>query len=153
MSSMTNSYDTIWNWFWHKRSGRLLFPGLRGGWRLAFDLPLFLLGAYAWYLYVESLPPNSRAFLLSMFVNPFGVIAILCVAAYRMGISYLREQLSEGLNPTPRPALFFPWNTLALCKKQRGRDAAVRILGRVRLVAILSFGIGILLENWKKFHS
>ncbi|HEY8671753.1 MAG TPA: hypothetical protein VIL63_12990 [Terriglobales bacterium] len=128
----------------------LLFRRVRGAGRLTFEVPVLLLGGYAWYLYVFSLPAIGRNWVLSMVSNPFGVVGILCIAAYEIGISYLRDQMPDEAGFLARLKLCVPGRVLALYRKQRGSDLAVKVLGRLRFAAFASFAIGMLISNWRQ---
>lgn len=84
---MRDTLTHFWGWYWRERTGALLFRHLRGARRLTFEVPVLLLGGYAWYLYLFSLPAIGRSWVLSMVSNPFGLVGILCIAAYEIGIN------------------------------------------------------------------
>ena len=137
----------VWSWFWHERSGVLLFPTIRGSAKLIFEVPLLVLGAYAWYLYLNSLPANGRNFVLSRFGNPFGVITILCISAYQCGIYYLRDRLPRDADFSSRLVLLVPGRVLTAYKEQHGTDLAVKVLRSLALAAFVSFSLAMFLTN------
>jgi hypothetical protein len=144
---MKDAITILWHWFWHERSGVLLFPRLRGYRRLAIDLPVVFTCVYVVYCCLSSFPAVERNFVFSTFGNPLCVIAILCIAAHQIGIGYLRDQLIPHLNSSSRLALLVPGRVLALYKQQHINDLAVKTLRRIRLVAFVSFSIGMLVAN------
>jgi hypothetical protein len=150
---MKNRIAHLWNWFWRQRSGVLLLPRVRGGGRLVLELPVLILGVYAWYLYLFSLPANGRNFFLAAFGNPFGAIAILGVLAYQLGISYLRDQLPPSVSFSAGVALLIPGRVLAIYKEQHGTDLAVKLLRAFGLAAFVSFSIGLFLANRGRIHT
>lgn len=125
----------------------LLFPAIRGSARLVFELPIQVLGVYAWYRYLYSLPPNGRNFVLSAFGNLFGAIAILCILAYQCEISYLRNRLPVGADFSSRLALLVPGRVLADYKAQHGNDLAVKVIRGLALAALVTFSLGLFLSN------
>jgi hypothetical protein len=147
---MKNAITILWNWYWRERSGVLLFTRLRGYRRLVLDLPVVFMCVYVLYSYLSSFPSAERNFVFSTFGNPVCVIAILCIAAHQIGIGYLRDQLTPDLNSSSKLALVVPGRVLALYKQERGNDLAVKALRRIRLVAFVSFSIGMLVANWDR---
>ena len=142
----------LWHWYWRERAGVLLFPRLRGYRRLVLDLPLLFTCVYVLYSYLSSFPSAERNFVFSTFGNPVCVIAILFIAAHQIGIGYLRDQLTPDLNSSSRLALVVPGRVLALYKKKRGNDLAVKALRRIRLVAFVLFSIGVFAANWNRIR-
>jgi hypothetical protein len=146
---MKDTSKHLWNWYWHERSSVLLFPGIRGAGRLAFEIPLMALGVYAWYLYLFSLPATGRNWFLPIFLSPFGIVGILCLVAHEIGINYLRDQLPRGGNLKARLALCIPGRVLVLYKARFGGDHSVEFVRTMRLAAFASFAIGMVVCNWK----
>ncbi len=144
---MRASIAHIWAWFWRERSGVLLFPRVRGGARLVFEVPLQILGAYAGYLYYYSFPANGQKFLRSSFGNPFAVVAILCIFAYQFGIGYLRDRLPRDADFSSRLVYLVPGRVLAAYRKLYGTDLAVKVLRGLGLVGFVSFSLGLFLWN------
>ncbi len=145
---MSDRYKHIWNWYWRERSGVLLFRHIRGAKRLTFELPLMLLGAWAWYFYLFSLPNSGRNWFLCMFLNPFGVVGILCLVAHEIGVHYLRDQLQHDARLTTRLILCVPGRATALYKEQYGSDLLVNFVRGIRFVAFGSLAVGMLVCNW-----
>ena len=140
----------FWNWYWRERSGVLLFRRVHGAGRLTFELPVLLLGGYAWYLYLFSLPAIGLNWVLSMFSNPFGLVGILCIGAYEIGISYLRDQIPIEGGFLARLNLCLPGRVLELYRKQRGSDLAVKVIRWLQFAAFGSFAIAMFVSNWRR---
>ena len=149
---MKHTIKQIWHWYWRERRGVFLFPSLCGWRRVAIDVPVALLGLCAWYLYLSSLQAEARRFLLSSFGNPLCVLGILCVAAYQIGILYLRDQLPRPSRFASRLELLIPGRVRALYEKQHGRDSAVKTIGRIGLSGFISGCIGMLVANWDRIR-
>lgn len=150
---MRSTIKKLRHWYWHERLGVFLFPRLRGYRRLVLESPVAFLGAYAWYLYISSLPVRERNFALSTFGNLLGVAAILCIAVHQAGIGYLRSQLPREVNFSSRLALIIPGKVLALYKKHHGQDLIVRIVRGIRIAAFVTFAIGMIVVNWARIRS
>jgi hypothetical protein len=149
---MTDSIRPLWHWFWRERSGVLLFPSIRGYRRLPFDVGVLLLSVYAWYFYLSSIPARGLDFLVAMFENPFVAIAILFIFAHETGVRYMRDQLPSEASLGSRLALLLPGRVLFLYQERHGRDLAVKVLGRIRFAAFVSFSIGMLWVNWQRIY-
>lgn len=148
---MRDLYRQVWHWFWYERTGVLLFPQVRGVKRLIFELPITLGGICAWYLYLFSLPSVGRNWLLAIFLNPLGVVGILCIAAYQVLVSYMRSQLHhDGRLPT-RLMLCLFGGTTPLYKRQHGSDLMVKLVDRIRVAGFVSLATAMLLTQWKLF--
>lgn len=145
---MRDLLQSFWRWFWQERTGVILFRRLRGARRLAVDVPINLLGIYALYLYLSSLPASGREFAKSIYWNPFWVFGIAGIFAYQLGFSYLRGQLPDSADFGSRVALLVPGTVLARYKKQFGSDLAVRVLRAITIFTGTALTIGILWANW-----
>lgn len=149
---MREKISQFLNWYWHDRTGAILFPQLRGSGRLALDVPIALLGLYCWYIYLSSLSAAGRNFLVSIYWNPFAVTGILFILVHQIGVSYLRDQLPREKDFFSRLALCVPGRVLALYKKLHGTDWAVMAIRAFGFAAFLSFLIVMLVFNRERLH-
>jgi hypothetical protein len=114
---------------------------------MAFEVPETLVGAYIWYLFLSTVPADVRQFVISTLGNPLCVAALLGVASYRLGTTYLRDQLPISTNFTSRMALLFPGRVVALYVERYGEDASIRILTKIRILSLTLFTTGMLLKS------
>src|ERR1035437_7390323 len=143
-------FGQIWSWFWRDRSGLFFLRQLRGVWRLLFDLPVWLLGIYAWHVYFSFMPVGGRDMLHAIYATPFGVLGLLSIFLYETGIGYLRDQLPlEGIGFVARLKLCVPGTVLALYRKHQGDDQYVKVLKKIKIVGAVLLALSFFTANWK----
>lgn len=148
---MSLGIKLFWRWFYHERSG-LFLPRLLGIRRAGIELPFFLAGAFAWYLWLLTLPTAGRRFVFSVLKNPFMGASLLGFWCVGILTAYLRDRLNTRRGPRSWFSLLVPGKVLSDYTRQYGEDPAVKVLGRIRWVSLVLFFVGVCLISWNQMH-
>jgi hypothetical protein len=142
----------VWQWYWRDRRGLLLFISVRGVRRLVFEIPLLFLVVYAAYRWFVTFLNSGQQFIISALENPFFAVAVLMVLVHEFGVRYIRDQLVPESDFAARLALLVPGRAIRLYSLRYGLDWTARTLSMIRIVAVVSGGIGLIWSNWGRIH-